>query len=188
MEALLTSEAFVKSVMSISDNIAGKYIQPSIREAQEVGLRTILGSCLLERLKELVASKTIKNEGNEAYDALLNQAQYYLAYSAVCEILPKVSYKVGNFGVGKSNDENLQVASHDEIGKLQYYYQSKADFYCVLLQQWVVENRAAFPELRECDCDRIKANLHSAAASGVWLGGPRGKDSRYYLKVRRSRR
>ena len=33
-EILLTSEAFVKSVTNVSDNLAGKYILPSIREAQ----------------------------------------------------------------------------------------------------------------------------------------------------------
>ena len=185
MEALLTSEAFVKSVMSISDNVAGKYIQPSIREAQEVGLRTILGSCLLDRLKDLVATKTIKDSGNEAYDALLEQAQYYLAYQTVVELLPRISYKVGNFGVSKSSDQELQVATYDEIGKMQYYYQSEADHYCMMLQEWVIDNHEAFPELRSCDCTRIKANLYSAASSGVWLGGPRGKDSRAIVRRRR---
>ena len=52
-EYLLTSEAFVKEVSSISDNIAGKYILPSIREAQEVALKSIIGSCLLEHLKAI---------------------------------------------------------------------------------------------------------------------------------------
>ena len=42
-EILLTSETFVKSVTNVSDNLAGKYILPSIREAQEQGLKSILG-------------------------------------------------------------------------------------------------------------------------------------------------
>lgn len=178
MEALLTSETFVKGVMSISDNIAGKYIQPSIREAQEVGLRDILGSCLLDKLKDLVAAKEIRNAGNEAYADLLDQAQYYLAYQTVVEIIPKVSYKLGNHGLSKSTDENLQVATQDEIGKMQYYYESKADHYCLLLQQWILDRRAAFPELGACGCARIKSNLYSAASCGIWLGGPRGKMER----------
>ena len=184
MEALLTSETFVKGVMSISDNIAGKYIQPSIREAQEVGLRNIIGSCLLDKLKDLVAAKEIRNAGNEAYADLLDQAQYYLAYATVVEIIPKVSYKLGNHGLSKSTDENLQVATQDEIGKMQYYYESKADHYCLLLQQWILDRRAAFPELGACGCERIKSNLYSAASCGIWLGGPRGKDSRNVLKGR----
>ena len=188
MEALLTSETFVKGVMSISDNIAGKYIQPSIREAQEIGLRNILGSCLLDKLKDLVVSGEIRNAGNEAYADLLDKAQYYLAYQTVVEIIPKVSYKVGNHGLSKSTDDNLQVATQDEIGKMQYYYESKADHHCLLLQQWILDNYAAFPELGTCGCNRIQANLRSAASCGIWLGGPRGKDSRNVIVERRYRK
>ena len=50
-EYLLVSETFVKSVTSISDNVSGKYIQSSIREAQEIALKSILGTCLLDKLK-----------------------------------------------------------------------------------------------------------------------------------------
>ena len=53
-EILLSSEAFIKSVTNISDNVSGKYILTSLREAQDVGLRNILGDNLLEKLKALV--------------------------------------------------------------------------------------------------------------------------------------
>ena len=174
-EYLLTSESFVKSVSSISDNIAGKYILPSIREAQEVALKSILGSCLLNALKTLGAAGTLNAAGNENYKDLVDRCQYFLAYTAIVEITNKVSYKIGNFGVAKSNDENLSVVTQDEIGKMQYYYQSKADFCALELQQWLLDNRTFFPELNDCACAKIKANLYSAASCGLWLGGPRGK-------------
>ena len=174
-DILLTSEAFVKSVSSISDNVAGKYIKPSIREAQEIALKSIVGSCLLDRLKVLVADGRINQDAFSDYKALIDQAQYFLAYAAIVEVTTKVSYKVGNFGVAKSSDENLQNATQDEIVKLQYYYQSKADFCALELQQWIMDNRASFPELSASCCDRIRANLYSAATCGIWMGGPRGK-------------
>lgn len=177
-EILLSSEAFVKSVTSISDNVAGKYILPALREAQEVGLKTILGSCLVETLKDMVSAGTITDPANTAYKELVDRCQYYLAYSAIVEVSQKVSYKIGNFGVAKSTDENLQVATQDEIAKTQYYYQSKADAHCLALQQWVLDNRSEFPELSECSCRAMKSHLLSAASSGLWLGGARGKASR----------
>lgn len=173
-EILLSSETFVKSVMSISDNVAGKYILPSLREAQEIGLRGIIGDTLLETLKSKQAAGTL----TDAYKALVDKAQYYLAYKTVVEVTTKVSYKVGNFGVAKSSDDNLQLASQDEVAKLQYYYQAKADFYCAMLQKWVLDNRASFPELDDCTCRKIRSNLYSAASCGIWLGGPRGKGGR----------
>ena len=174
-EIILTSEKFVKSVTSVSDNIAGKYILPSLREAQEQGLKGILGDALLAKLKGLVANKEIDLESNVAYKILLDRCQYYLAYAAIVEVTNKVSYKIGNFGVAKSTDENLQVVSQDEIGKMQYYYQSKADAHCLDLQNFLLQNRTDYPELTENCCHTIESNLHSAASCGIFLGGSRGK-------------
>lgn len=174
-EYLLTSETFVKSVSNISDNVAGKFILPAIREAQEIQLKSILGACLLSSLKMKGGNNELGNPGNEAYKDLVDECQYFLAYTAIVELANKVSYKIGNFGVAKSNDENLEVATQDEIAKQQYYYQSKADFFALELQQWLLDNRASFPELDECQCGKIRSNLYSAATCGLWLGGPRGK-------------
>lgn len=174
-DVILTSEKFVKQTTNISDNLAGKYLQSAMREAQDMGLKTILGEVLFEHLKKLVSSRSIEEPGNEMYKRLLDKAQYYLAYLSVVEVTNKVSYKIGNFGVAKSTDENLQVATYDEITKQQFYYQSKADFYCSDLQRWILENRAAFPELSENVCHKIKSNLYSAASCGIYLGGARGK-------------
>lgn len=176
-EFLLTSEKFVKEVSSISDNVAGKYIQPSIREAQEVWLKSIIGSTLLNYIKALGLAKTLDDPANVAYKELVDRAQYFLAYTAIVEMTNKVSYKIGNFGVTKTTDENLQVATQDEIAKMQYYYQSKADFCALELQQWLLDNRTLFPELDDCTCRKIHSNLHSAASCGLWLGGARGKMS-----------
>lgn len=174
-EFLLTSEKFIKEVSSISDNVAGKYIQPSIREAQEVSLKSIIGSVLLNHIKSLGLAGTLGDPANAAYKELVDRAQYFLAYTAIVNILPKVSYKVGNFGVTKSTDDNLQVATQDEIAKMEYYYQSKADFCAMELQMWILDNRTAFPELDDCTCRKIHSNLYSAASCGLWLGGARGK-------------
>lgn len=135
-EILLTSEAFVKSVTNVSDNLAGKYILPSIREAQEQGLKGILGDCLLSKVKHLFNTDSLVG----IYKELVDHCQYYLAYAAIVEVTNKVSFKIGNFGVAKSTDENLQVASYDEIVKMQYYYQTKVDAYCLELQVPIVPN------------------------------------------------
>ena len=170
-EILLTSEAFVKSVTNVSDNLAGKYILPSIREAQEQGLKSILGDCLLSKVKHLLNTDSLEG----IYKELVDHCQYYLAYAAIVEVTNKVSFKIGNFGVAKSTDENLQVASYDEIVKMQYYYQTKVDAYCLELQQWLLQNKGEIPELTECHCRRLSSNLQSAASCGIYLGGGRGK-------------
>ena len=69
-EVLLSSEKFIKDTSSISDNTAARFILPALREAQEIGLRSILGDAMLDKLKELVASGEISNPANEAYNKL----------------------------------------------------------------------------------------------------------------------
>lgn len=174
-EILLSSEAFIKSVTNISDNVAGKYVLPSLREAQEVGLKSILGDSLLEKLKKLVEEKAIDQQDNIMYKYLLNKCQYYLAYMTIVELVYKVSYKIGNAGVVKATDENLQVATFEEIVAQKEFYQSKADFHCMEIQNYILENRSAFPEVDDCTCRKIHATLHSAATCGFFLGGARGK-------------
>ena len=174
-EILLSSEKFIKEVTSVSDNLSGKYILPSLREAQEIGLKGILGDKLLAKLKSLIKNNTLETESDGVYKTLVDNCQYYLAYETLVEVTNKVSYKIGNFGVTKTQDENLQVATQDEIAKMQVYYQSKADACCLNLQNFLLENRADYPELTECCCNKIKSNLHSAATCGIFLGGARGR-------------
>ena len=171
-EILLTSEDFIKSCTNVSDNLSGKYLQSAIREAQETALRGVLGSCLLDALKGRYAAGTLTGD----YKELVDRCGYFLAYTVLADLAMKSSYKLTNFGLAKSNDENLSVATMDEIAALQGYYQAKADARCFELQEWIIQNRDSFPELDSCSCSRMRSNLYSAATSGLWLGGARGKN------------
>ena len=120
-EILLSSEKFIKETMSVSDNLSGKYILPSLRGAQEIGLKGILGDSLLSKLKTLVKNGQL--DTNVHYKELIDRCQYYLAYVTIVEVINKTTFKVGNFGVTKTTDENMQVATQDEVAKMQYYYE-----------------------------------------------------------------
>lgn len=174
-EILLSSEAFIKAQTNISDNVAGKYILPSLREAQEVGLKSIVGETMLAKLKSLVEKNEVNADGNAVYKGLLDKAQYYLAYMTIVEIVNKVTFKIGNAGLVRATDENMQTASQSEMVSQIEYYQGKADFYCHELQNFILNNIAQLPEINEGACRRIKANLYSAATCGIFLGGARGK-------------
>ena len=174
-EILLSSEVFIKAQTNISDNVAGKYIMPSLREAQEVSLKSILGENMLEKLKDLVKTNMIAVPDNAIYKNLLDKCQYYLAYMTIVEVINKVTFKIGNAGLVKATDEQMQVASQQEIVSQIEYYQGKADFHCLELQNFILNNINDLPEINKGACRRIKANLYSAATCGIFLGGARGK-------------
>lgn len=172
---LLTSEKRVKELAFINDNVASEYILAAIVEAQETRLKSVIGPSLLKKVKSLIAEETIDSEGNEAYHGLVEAAQYFLAYTAIAEMTIKNTFKITNFGVATASDENLQTPTFTDITKVRDFYQAKADYYCIELQKYCLDNRAALPELTENQCSKIHANLYSAATCGLWLGGYRGK-------------
>ena len=180
-DILLTSERFVKDATSISDNLAGKFLLPSIREVQETRLRDTLGAGLLEKVKALIPAdpethtRPIDEDANAVYKELVDRAQYFLAYAAASEACMKTSFKLANTGVHRTTDEHTAAASFDEVTKMKDYYVFKSDAFLRDLQRWLLANADAIPELNACACAAIRANLRSAASSGLWLGGARGK-------------
>ena len=149
IEILLTSEAFVKSVLAISDNLAGKYLRPSIREAQDVALRNIIGDALLAKLKALVESGDISQPENAAYKAVLERSQYYLLFQSIAALLPGLTFKVANAGVVKTPDEKVEVVNQAQVELEQARYQCQADAECARLQNYLLEHRDDLPELTD---------------------------------------
>lgn len=189
-EILLTSEATVKELTAISDNVESKYLLPAIREAQDIYLREIIGDALMTKLKWCIENNAFRgafapadfnddfaseNGANPQYKKLLGKIQYYLAYKTVAELIPKVSFKIANMGLVKTSDDNVQNATYNEIVLQRDYYVSRADYYCLLLQNFLLANRSDYPELTQQKVNEIHATLKSAASCGIWLGGPRGK-------------
>ena len=172
---LLTSETFVKEISPISDNLSGKYLLSAIREAQEIHLKSVIGTALLERCKELVRLDQLHNPENSNYAELVERCRYYLAYWAIAECAMKVSYKVANAGVVRTTDEHLQSPTYAEVALIEKQYRNRADFYCYELQKWLCANTSKYPELSKGDCAQIGANLRSSASCGIFLGGARGK-------------
>ena len=174
---LLISEDFVKELTNMSDNMQGKLINPAIAEAQEAGLREILGDCLMDSLLELVETGEIERDENAMYKKLLDKAQYYLAYQVITNVMILTAVKIDNSGLMQVNDEHTQNISMEDSFQLRDFYQKKADFYQGRLQRFILKNKKSYPELSGCDntCAEIKSNLYSAASGGLWLGGVRGR-------------
>lgn len=178
-DVLLTSEEFVKSYSNISNNVNGKYLRVAIREAQEIELREILGSCLLGKLKALVEAEELDQPENGIYMEIIDQCQYFLAYTAVKNLCLTTSYKIDNIGVSQTYDENIQSMSLEDTYNIMEQYARKADYFCHLLQEFLISRKEFIPELTDSQCSCIQANLYHAATGGIWMGGRRGKYSEH---------
>ena len=176
-DVLLISESYIKSVTNISDNIAGDYLLPSIKLAQDINLESTIGTRLLQKLQKLVFDNDISNENNSNYKLLLDKyIQPYLAYATIQHIVPTVAYKIYNQGVLRTDDDKSYNITSNEVDKVMDYYNHIANTYKKRLQLFLIANYNEFPELLNWkSLADIKSNLYSAAGCNLSLGGPRCK-------------
>lgn len=172
---LFTNSKYIKSVTPLDDNLGDKFILPALRQAQNEDYRCIIGDALYNKLSDILNNGEILLEENVAYKDLIDRSQSFLAYSTMVKVIPMVSYKVGNIGINRTHDDNIEYTSMDEMFQLQRYFEQSRDFQKKQLQQFLLNNKAAYPELNECACNAIRSNLYAADSSNIFLGGARGK-------------
>lgn len=182
-EILLTSENYVRSIINIDNNVESKFLLSSIREAQEIGLQGIIGTAMLNKIKQLIGSGTIDSDENIAYKSLLRESQLYLAYKATEQLCLICNVKISNGGLQQTSDENLTVLNVNDTFTVQKHYSDKADFFASRLQSYILQNIADLPEIGKSKCSEIRATLDSAASSSLWLGGERGKGRYWKNKI-----
>lgn len=169
-DILLTSPDFIRSATQVSDNLQDKYIYEAIREAQDIGLQEVLGTNLLDALRNYVYDNDIPDK----YQVLLDKCQWFLAYSVIANLTVSITFKINNIGLNTTTDDNVQIPSVSDTFKLRDYYQKKADHYRLMLQNFLLDNRNDYPELSEGQCRKIHSCLYSGASSNLFLGGKRG--------------
>lgn len=172
---LFTNSQYIKSVTPLDDNLGDKFILPALRQAQNEDYRCIIGDALYNKLSDILNNKEINREENAAYKDLLDRSQTFLAYATMVKVIPMVSYKVGNIGINRTHDENIEYTTMSEMFQLQDYFEDTRDFQKKQIQHFLLNNHKAFPELNECACNAIRSNLHAADSSNIFLGGARGK-------------
>lgn len=174
-EVFLTNECYVRNLTNIDNNMPSKYLLAAIREAQEMGLQSIIGTTLLNQLKSLIGSGLINDETNKKYKNLVDECQLYLAYQSIANLCLVTNVKISAGGLQQTSDENLTVLDINDGFTVEGHYQSKADFFSRRLQRFILDHIKDYPEIEACKCNEIRANLSYAATTPLWLGGYRGR-------------
>lgn len=138
-----------------------------------MGLEPTIGKCLYGKLINLISDGSIQYPENADYKALLDDyIQPYLLYKTLGNIVPISNVKMANIGTVLTNDEHIVNLTQGEADLIENHYVERADFYIGRLQDFLKEHKETYPEL-ECGCK--KNNLSSAASTGLFLGGKRGR-------------
>lgn len=171
-EVMLISEKVVKTLLPISNNLAGDYIRPAIIVAQDRYLEPTLGTALMVKLKE----EAVSDKPKEPYSVLLDDyVAKMLAQYTCAGVIQNVSAKIANAGVVRTEEEKLYSLSANEIAVLRNRYMRDGDMYRLRLQRYLCDHYNDFPELSEhCSCNELRAQLKRASTGGLWLGGTKG--------------
>ena len=172
---LLCSPDFIRLNSNISDNCNSKVLSTAIREVQEDELMEIMGEILIEKIQDLVENNEIDLPANKIYKDTLDKAQMFIVYKVIAEVTMMFSFKIDNAGVTQSRDENLDYVGIDDVLTLKNHYDTKADHYAYLLQNYLMEHLNEIPELTEWQAWKIRSTLYSAANPSIFLGGARGR-------------
>ena len=176
---LLISPNTIKNMSLVNLNLDDTDLAASIRIAQSIYLRDIIGTNLLNTIKELVYN-AIKGQTPSINDA--DKAQYKellddylkdaLAYKAVAEVCRRISYKIRNVGVAQNGDTNINPANSTDIKELKTEYDTYFNDAANRIIDFLKENKEQFPEIGNyCPCGNKLPNLSAKYGNcGLWLG------------------
>lgn len=174
----LISENVLKKRSLITDPVLEYTIKPAIECSQKIGLRGIIGDCLLEKLQILVSTKNEEQTGllinepeNIHYKELLNnQITDYLCYASMSYIVINSRDKFRNAGVVNTVDNNYQQPAFDEITYVKRYFDDLAQYYGTRLREYIENNLEFYPEYNGCDsCDNKNGKLENTYHCGIVL-------------------
>lgn len=160
----------VRTLSNISDNVNSKVLAAAIRTVQDDELMLIVGEPLLDKLKDVK-----ENGGPEIYTEVIEKAKMFIINKVIAELIVMINYKIDNAGLIQTSDDNIECLGIDDTMTLKGYYDSRADHYAHLLQNFLIENLSSLPELTQPQVYKIHATLHSAGNPSVFLGGARGR-------------
>ena len=157
---MLVSPTKVKESGELNVGVEDRQIAASIRTAQNVYLRDVLGTDLIERLQELVFNKiqgnddNIDDSENIAYKTLLDEyLQDALVYKTVIDLAMRKSLEIRNMGVVQNYDTNVQAKDLEDIKYLQNYIETMYNDKLNRMVEFLCQNKEAIPESNfTCGC------------------------------------
>lgn len=152
-------------------NVSESVIASSIRVAQEVYLRDVIGTELLEKLKTLVYNAikglpdTIDEPQNEVYSKLLDYIHNVLVYKVCEEICVRISYKIRNIGISQDSDTNVYPADLNEVVYLKDTFSTYFNDALNRMEEYL--QGSEIPELPKKAC----GEKNKYGRTRLWLGG-----------------
>jgi hypothetical protein len=141
------TETYLKSKTDISSNADVKFILPHIQTNSDMWIQPILGTYFYEYLLDAFNDQTLTSDE----EVLVNKIKPIISWRALSDATYALSRKVTNKGIQRQDGEFSQGVELGEIGFAMERYTKKAEFYSQRLINYLVTNKALFPEFTSAE-------------------------------------
>ena len=133
----------IKQNKVINANVDEEYIEPALKEAQDIYLREILGDSLYTAIEERINENTLADK----YATLVEQyIKPYLENRMLSSLVIPISMKIRNAGVIQQFDQGFNTSNVKDVAYLADYHKGKVEFYGNRLTAYLSKNASDFPE------------------------------------------
>ena len=109
-EVLLINRADIMRITGLSGNIDEDKILPHVMTAQDIHLQPIIGTNLMQKVKDLIEDDELDDAGNEYYATLENTyITPTLVYLVMWDFLPFLQYEISNGGISSKTKRSFTV-------------------------------------------------------------------------------
>ena len=167
---LIVGEPLLDKLKDVKEN-GGQEISPNAKSSDG----TLLSPNAKSSDGTLLTPDQKAPAGRSIYTEVIEKAKMFIINKVIAELIVMINYKIDNAGLIQTADDNIECLGIDDTLTLKGYYDSRADHYAHLLQNFLIENLSRIPELTHPQVYKIHATLHSAGNPSVFLGGARGR-------------
>lgn len=172
----LISTKVLKEQSIINSNVDDSLLHNAIWEAQNIEIQQILGSCLYNKIIDLVDNDEINNAEYADYKYLLDEyIQNVIVYAATQRAAVYIRFKVMNKSVTAQNSENSNPVDLNELQYFIDHIKNDLEFFEKRLQDYLRLNEL-FPEYKVCNCGSLEPQSHVYRTS---LAIPNRRDTHY---------
>lgn len=157
---LLISEQFLRENFDISDSISSKTAVTAIKEAQDFYLASVIGDKFIKELYYEVENHVLTDVNKYFLDTYI---QPFLGAQTVQIITSKISFKVGNQGVTKSQDAT-------DPKQLVDYYTNLTGIALRRLTDYLAHHYGDYAQWLN-GFEGIKPHVSASTETNIYLGG-----------------
>jgi len=163
---LFISEARLKRLTAVHDNVEPQELTPFVVQAQDIYIQEILGTYFYQSLKDKITNDTISGY----YQTLLNDyIAPTLANYAVYLAFPSLNYKIKNKAVLTPTSEESQSTDLSSLKYVRGSVQDTAQFYAQRTREYLRDNQEQFPEYLNPGTDGMMPNKNNPYFHGIYI-------------------